>query len=299
MTNKILGFLIVTVVLFSSCKKEVRNLQEVEDDLIKEYLVKNNLISRFQRDFKIENQDTIYSGIYYEVLKEGKDSIKNADEIFYLQDIKVLDGDNIPGFNNMVTFSDSYSYITSRFGYIVPAGFKKGLEKAKLGGKVRAIIPSYLAYGKSGVGTQVKGNKILDIVFDVIDAKKAAIAEDSLIRRYLKTLPDVYDKDASGVYYSIVDSGAGAGVLLTSKIKAAYSGKLFNGIEFDSSTEAEPMDEYLSILIEGWQKVLPKIKNGGKIKLLIPPTLGYGKTSTGLIPPNTPLFFDIHLIEVN
>lgn len=288
MINKVLGFLMVMVVLFSSCKKETRDLQTVQDELINEYLKRNKL--SFEKD---------ESGIYYEVLREGGDAIKNSDEIFYLQEIKALDGDKIPPFTGLITFSDTYSYNTTRFGYVKVPGFKAGLKNAKLGGKVRAIIPSYLAYGKSGIGTQIKGNQILDVVFDVVNATSRNAAEDSLITRYIKTLPDTdtYTRDESGVYYSIVNAGGTEDITLTSSIKAVYTGKLFNGTQFDFSTEAEPMETTLSSLIEGWKYGVPKIKKGGEIKLLIPSYLAYGASGSGSIPPNTPLFFQIKVLN--
>ena len=42
---------------------------------------------------------------------------------------------------------------------------------------------------------------------------------------------------------------------------------------------------------------LPLIKKGGHIKLVIPSSLAYGCSGYGTIPPNTPLFFDINLID--
>ena len=291
MINKIFGFLLISTVLFTSCEKETRGLQEIQDATIQDYLTKNNLSSRFKKDA---------TGIYYEVLKEGGNRIDRGDPVYYLQEVKALGGDRIPAFTGLITFSDTYTYNSNLFGYVKPAGFKTSLDTAKYGGIVRAIIPSYLAYGKDGVGTQIKGNQILDVTFEVINSKVQAAAEDSLLTKYKKTLPDTYVKDEeSGVYYSIINPGTGTEVVtLASKIKATYTGKLFNGTQFDAATADSPMEITLASLIEGWQAGLPKIKKGGKIKLLIPSIKGYKATGSGSIPPNTPLFFDIDLIDV-
>ena len=53
----------------------------------------------------------------------------------------------------------------------------------------------------------------------------------------------------------------------------------------------------LSTLIDGWKIGLPLIKKGGHIKLVIPSSLAYGCSGYGTIPPNTPIFFDINLID--
>ena len=66
---------------------------------------------------------------------------------------------------------------------------------------------------------------------------------------------------------------------------------------FDKS--ARPVSFNLLELIQGWQKGLPLVKKGGKIKLIIPPSLGYGATPQQGIPANSVLVFDIELVGVS
>lgn len=104
-------------------------------------------------------------------------------------------------------------------------------------------------------------------------------------------------KHSSGIYYCITDSGHGMRPLATSNVSVTYTGKLLNGTIFDSSPNTISFS--LNNVIEGWQLGLPLIKKGGKIKLIIPSALAYGCNGNNGIPPNAPLFFDVHLIEVN
>ena len=58
-------------------------------------------------------------------------------------------------------------------------------------------------------------------------------------------------------------------------------------------------------LIEGWKMGLPLIQKGGKIRLYIPPSLGYGpndlkdRNNNVVIPGNSILIFDITLYDFN
>ena len=71
-----------------------------------------------------------------------------------------------------------------------------------------------------------------------------------------------------------------------------YKGTLIDGKEFDNSyTRGEPL--FPSRRRDpGWTEGLKNIKKGGKIKLVIPPDLAYGKTGVPGIPANSTLVFD-------
>ncbi|MEJ1857892.1 FKBP-type peptidyl-prolyl cis-trans isomerase, partial [Escherichia coli] len=73
-----------------------------------------------------------------------------------------------------------------------------------------------------------------------------------------------------------------------------YKGTLIDGKEFDNSyTRGEPLSFRLDGVIPGWTEGLKNIKKGGKIKLVIPPDLAYGKTGVPGIPANSTLVFDV------
>ncbi len=122
------------------------------------------------------------------------------------------------------------------------------------------------------------------------------IEDIRLIESYiqLKGLEDV-QKTEDGLHYQIIEPGDGISPTVTSKIKINYVGRLLNDNVFDSGFG---VTFELSGLITGWQLGIPKIKEGGKIKLIIPSRLAYGSRSTGGIPANSVLVFDIDLLEV-
>jgi FKBP-type peptidyl-prolyl cis-trans isomerase FkpA len=104
-------------------------------------------------------------------------------------------------------------------------------------------------------------------------------------------------KDPRGFYYQIVTPGTGATPVVTSRVTILYTGTLTNGSVFDQ-TGATPATFNLNQLILGWQYGLPLIKAGGRIKLYLPPNLGYGPQAVGSIPANSVLIFDITLQSV-
>ncbi|WP_290793338.1 FKBP-type peptidyl-prolyl cis-trans isomerase [Flavihumibacter sp. UBA7668] len=104
-------------------------------------------------------------------------------------------------------------------------------------------------------------------------------------------------KDESGLYYEIINPGTGGTPNLNSLIEIKYTGKLTNGTVFDSQSDPKKTGWALRSLIPGWQIAIPKIKKGGKIKMVLPSALGYGCRDNGNIPANSILFFEVELVE--
>lgn len=111
---------------------------------------------------------------------------------------------------------------------------------------------------------------------------------------------------ASGLYYEVLDPGAGATPSLNSKIAITYTGKFLDGTTFDErlvpNNDPDPTSDNapwrLGDLIEGWQIGIPLIQKGGHIKLIVPSAMAYGCTGFRSIPGNKILFFDINLVDV-
>jgi FKBP-type peptidyl-prolyl cis-trans isomerase FklB len=100
----------------------------------------------------------------------------------------------------------------------------------------------------------------------------------------------------SGLQYKILEPGAGKTPDPTDKVTVNYRGTLIDGKEFDSSYKrGKPASFLLNGVIKGWTEGLQHVKEGGKIQLVIPPELAYGKRGP---LANQTLVFDVELISV-
>lgn len=108
----------------------------------------------------------------------------------------------------------------------------------------------------------------------------------------------------SGLRYVIDVEGTGDYPEPGDNVKVHYTGTLLDGTKFDSSFDRnEPINFAIGRgqVIMGWDEGIALLKKGGKGTLYIPSTLAYGERGAGggQIPPNTPLKFDVELVEIN
>ena len=100
--------------------------------------------------------------------------------------------------------------------------------------------------------------------------------------------------------------GTGADAVNGGLLTVNYTGWLYDGsrpdqkgLQFDSSVGGAPFSFTLGAgqVISGWDQGLLGMKEGGLRKLVIPPSLAYGGTRSGPIPPNATLLFEIELVS--
>jgi FKBP-type peptidyl-prolyl cis-trans isomerase len=105
---------------------------------------------------------------------------------------------------------------------------------------------------------------------------------------------------STGLKYSVLRKGTGtASPKIGDPVKVNYTGWRLDGKVFDaSSRHGGPASFVCGQLIEGWNEALQMMRTGDKLKLTIPANLAYGERGAGAdIPPNTPLIFEMELLD--
>jgi peptidylprolyl isomerase len=100
--------------------------------------------------------------------------------------------------------------------------------------------------------------------------------------------------------------GAGEKSGYGKRVELKYRGRFFSGEEFNSTERLKNgvQDFYLGQemqVIKGVEEALSFMSEGDKILLLIPSWLGFGVdgSSTGIVPPRTPIVYELELKKVN
>ena len=106
----------------------------------------------------------------------------------------------------------------------------------------------------------------------------------------------------SGLVYLSLKDGNGASPAASDKVTVQYRGTFADGTEFDSSYKRNaPATFPLNGVIPCWTEGVQHMKVGGKARLTCPAAIAYGARGAGggVIPPNTPLQFEIELLSID
>lgn len=104
----------------------------------------------------------------------------------------------------------------------------------------------------------------------------------------------------SGVQYRVIEEGDGARPSPDDTVTVHYRGSNTDGREFDSSfARGVPVVFEVNSVLEGWQEVLPLMREGATWQIFLPPELAFGnRGEPPHIGPNQALIFDIRLVKI-
>lgn len=140
----------------------------------------------------------------------------------------------------------------------------------------------------------------LSFLFFALQAEVANAQSNPTLDEYLKQNYPKAQKAEEGLHYVIEKEGKGANPKVGEYVLVEFEGKTLDGTLFDKS-QHDPFIFQLGKrqVIRGWDKGLLLFPVGTKVKMFLAPELAYSKTGAGkLVPPNTPVMFDIHVLKI-
>lgn len=134
----------------------------------------------------------------------------------------------------------------------------------------------------------------------VVNPVSQANKDQNIIIEHLAKNNIDMQRTPSGLYYVMEKEGKGSSPTADKIVRIHYRGYFLDGREFDSSYKNNrPVDYRAGGFVPGFTEAILMMKPGGKIKLLIPSTLGYGAMGMpGAIPGNTVLGFELELLQI-
>jgi len=123
---------------------------------------------------------------------------------------------------------------------------------------------------------------------------------DGKIGRYISEKGWHLEKSVSGLYVEVLQEGTGDEAIISgSEVTLDYKGTLLNGTVFDQTPPGKPLKSELKGLIMGFREGLLGQTKGAKLRLVVPPQLGYGDMELPKIPKNSVLVFELEVIDVH
>ncbi|MBS3744987.1 MAG: FKBP-type peptidyl-prolyl cis-trans isomerase [Wenzhouxiangellaceae bacterium] len=105
---------------------------------------------------------------------------------------------------------------------------------------------------------------------------------------------------SSGVQYRVIEEGEGNRPSPSDTVTVHYRGSKIDGREFDSSFRTgQPLVFQIDSVLEGWQEVLPLMREGAYWQVFLPPEMAFGvRGDPPQIGPNEALKFEIELVQI-
>jgi len=211
-------------------------------------------------------------------------------------------------FDSSVDRGTPYSFTVGVGSVIV--GWDQGVLGMKVGGKRTLIIPQQLAYGAN---TRTALPAVNGNTYAAIPAYAPLVFDVELISVQTATTPVVVPPPTA---LETLDLTVGTGDTITTdkSVNVYYTGWLYDGTridlkgaQFDTNVGGTLLCVNLgtanapspcTTVIAGFAQGMNGMKIGGKRRITIPPSLGYGANGQGTIPGNATLIFEVTLDSV-
>jgi FKBP-type peptidyl-prolyl cis-trans isomerase FkpA len=287
-------------------------------------------------DSKYPGFEQTETGLYYKIHKQNENAqkpemedivylrmynyLENSDSVITdLRDTKRPQGIRLmePMYNGDINEGIAMLGVGDSATFIVNAGnfFKYNVRMPQIPKGIDSTENIVMNVSIESIKTKAEFEKERQTMMEEREKmlKEQKETEETKIEKYLKE-NRIYSKPtASGLYFISKKKGKGKKAKPGLVVKVNYTGRLLDGRIFDSSIEEDAKEaginrpEFKPIefvlgkgqVITGWDEGIAKMREGGKAKLVIPSHLAYaGRGAGAMIPPYTPLTFDVELVEV-
>jgi FKBP-type peptidyl-prolyl cis-trans isomerase FkpA len=192
--------------------------------------------------------------------------------------------------------------------------FKKGTRRPPIKGK-------YIVYQIKIEKVIAKSSKPNDTTWNAqikkyMDAQGVLMkkAEVVKLKKYIDDNKLAGSTTPSGLFYDITTPGVGDKPAVGDTAEVFYTAKFTNGKVFETNVKAtaqknnnyNPGLPYKAIrvpvgvkkVIPGWDEGLMLLNKGAKATFVIPSKLAYGEQGYAIIPPFTPLVFEVEMVSI-
>lgn len=162
---------------------------------------------------------------------------------------------------------------------------------------LKVIVSCVLALVVLGLGARGCGLTPEQIESEAILAGLNA-EEGEAFRSANRKLASVIEL-AGGLQVQVLHLGEGEVPTADDWVVVHFRGKHLDGRVFeDSWRRGEPATIPLDRAIEGWRRALLSLPVGSSVRLVIPPSLAYGRVGAGAVGPEETLVFDLALLAI-
>lgn len=314
---------LLAVGLFFACDREFSDLDGDEMAKLNAWVQVKN----------IPAEALMPSGMYYISTIDGAGlSPDSGDFIVYSYKEKKLDGIIVDSDSSCIAklydfFDINYHYspiftkfdnsnrIVEGYNRYILAGLYEGLGYMKEGGKATLILPSSLAYGRSGrvINQTAAINPFESIIYEVELHKVVKNPKDyekNILQAYIDDKYPGLEPINDSIYYVQLSPPTVDTITVgkDSIVNVMYKGMYLDGFVFDTNidTVATKLGRTFSSkselkftiggsqVIKGFSMALPLMKPGEWGRVIIPSYCAYDSTGNSNIPPYTTLVFDVY-----
>lgn len=173
------------------------------------------------------------------------------------------------------------------------------------------------------LGVKLDREQLKYLLNSIVDGAKPAytyeqayaIIDDAVVKQQRHYVDSVFSKEAqqafldkataeqgavvtpSGLVFQVIVEGEGVTPAAGDDVVVNYVGALSDGSEFDRSSSPVTFD--VDRVVPGFSEGLKMMRPGGRYRIVIPASLGYGERGVpGDIPPNAALDFTVDMLQV-